>query len=267
MIYDCFNFFDELDLLEIRFNILSPVVDRFIVVESNQTFNGKEKPLFFNENRDRFKEWEDKIIHYITTDFHTNEHIYQKALASPNTGPNKEHYWVREFYQKEELIIPLLPICNDDDIICVSDVDEIWNPKISFEGLDFNGKVYKPILEGRALWVDVPTTQHFSDWTGTRIGQFKILNQFGPNHFRTERECPSIAMLGESEPAGWHFSWLIKHADKWGDSHPDNIGRFNRAKNHIEINSSDVISTDFSRLPQYLKDNKQKWINLFYDKF
>jgi beta-1,4-mannosyl-glycoprotein beta-1,4-N-acetylglucosaminyltransferase len=130
-IYDCFYFFDELDLLEIRLNILDNYVDQFVLVEAKETFNGKPKPLFYEQNKDRYTKWNHKIKHYVVEDFPNNRIILEKALASPNTG-NKEHWWVREFYQKESLINALTD-CSDDDLIFISDVDEIWNPDINFK--------------------------------------------------------------------------------------------------------------------------------------
>ena len=65
MIYDCFPFFNELDLLEIRLNELSGVVDRFVLSEAELTHNGDRKPLYFNEHKDRFAKFADKIIHII----------------------------------------------------------------------------------------------------------------------------------------------------------------------------------------------------------
>ena len=50
-IFDTFIFFNELDLLTLRFNALDDVVDKFVLVESTKTFQGKNKPLFFNENK------------------------------------------------------------------------------------------------------------------------------------------------------------------------------------------------------------------------
>ncbi|MDR1700993.1 MAG: glycosyl transferase GT17 family protein, partial [Lachnoclostridium sp.] len=67
MIYDCFLFFNELDLLDIRFNILDPVVDRFVIAEATRTFTNNEKLLYFAENRERYAQFLDKII-YIKID-------------------------------------------------------------------------------------------------------------------------------------------------------------------------------------------------------
>ena len=61
-IFDVFTFYNELDLLELRMNILGDSVDYFVINEANITFTGKPKPLYFAENRKRFKKWEDKII-------------------------------------------------------------------------------------------------------------------------------------------------------------------------------------------------------------
>ena len=63
-IYDCFNFFNELDILEIRLNVLYEHVDYFVIVESSITHSGEEKPFYFEENKERYSKFLDKIIHY-----------------------------------------------------------------------------------------------------------------------------------------------------------------------------------------------------------
>ena len=63
MIYDCFTFFNELDLLEIRLNILNDYVDKFVLVEATRTQNNKEKKLYYEENKERFAKFKDKVIH------------------------------------------------------------------------------------------------------------------------------------------------------------------------------------------------------------
>ena len=54
MVYDCFSFFNELDLLEIRLNVLKDVVDKFVLVEATRTHTGRPKPLYYEENKARF---------------------------------------------------------------------------------------------------------------------------------------------------------------------------------------------------------------------
>jgi len=65
-VFDSFIFFNELDLLELRLNILNDVVDYFVLTESPWTVSGNEKPLYYQENKDRFKKFNHKIIHNIT---------------------------------------------------------------------------------------------------------------------------------------------------------------------------------------------------------
>ena len=68
MIYDCFSFFNELDLLEIRLATLDRVVDRFVISESNFTHRGIPKPLYYKDNESRFAKFRSKIIHVVSPD-------------------------------------------------------------------------------------------------------------------------------------------------------------------------------------------------------
>lgn len=250
MIYDCFYFFNELDLLEIRLNILNNYVDKFILVEATETFNGKSKKLIYKDNIEKFKDFNHKIIHYIVDDYPDNKEIYNKALNSPNTG-NKEHWWMREFYQKESLLKPL-SIANDNDLIFISDIDEIWNPKIDYSFIS-DDNVYKPIQTARPFYLNYKSNQPFSDWTGTRVGLMKTVKKYGPNHFRTEAFVQSKPILN----GGWHFSWLTRSENKWDDRHPDNKNRFNSVCSYS-------YWKDETDLPEYLKDNKKKYKHLFF---
>ena len=66
MKYDLFYIFDELDLMEIRMEILDKYVDYFVIVEATITFMGESKPLYFQENESRFSKWkqsEKNIVH------------------------------------------------------------------------------------------------------------------------------------------------------------------------------------------------------------
>ena len=54
MVYDSFQFFNELDILLLRMHILNDVVDRFVISESTVTFSGDKKPLFYEENKGMF---------------------------------------------------------------------------------------------------------------------------------------------------------------------------------------------------------------------
>ena len=85
MIYDCFTFFNELDLLEIRLNILDEHVDYFVLAECTETFSGIEKPLYYEENKERFSKWSHKIIHHINEKIQAPDPFqrahYQKEMS------------------------------------------------------------------------------------------------------------------------------------------------------------------------------------------
>ena len=63
MIYDCFIFNNEIELLDLRLNILSPFVDKFIITDGDTTFSGNPKESVYLKNKERFSKWEEKIIH------------------------------------------------------------------------------------------------------------------------------------------------------------------------------------------------------------
>ena len=119
MIYDCFSFFNELDLLEIRLNILKGAVDRFVLVEATRTYRGKAKPLYFADNKKRFAPFLDKIIHVVVDDFAPVE----SYIASPSSDP-KRWAWAYEDYQRHAISRGLAAL-GDDDVLIVSDLDEI----------------------------------------------------------------------------------------------------------------------------------------------
>ena len=91
-IVDCFTFYNELDLLTYRLNILNDTVDYFVLVESTHSFVGKEKPLFYQENKHLFEKFNHKIIHIIVDDF---PHKY------PNIDFEKKEQWINERFQRD----------------------------------------------------------------------------------------------------------------------------------------------------------------------
>ncbi len=84
MIYDTFLFHGEGDILELRLNILGDVVDKFVICEANQSFNEQPCPSYYLANKDRYKKWEDKIIHY-QFDLMEDQDLVEQARNSPNT--------------------------------------------------------------------------------------------------------------------------------------------------------------------------------------
>lgn len=107
MITDGFMFFNELELLEIRLNELSSVVDRFILVETRETFSFRPKPLFYYENRARFKRFWDRIDHHVIDRF-----------------PVRDSPWAAERTQRDQIGRAFGDGDPEDLLIC-SDLDEI----------------------------------------------------------------------------------------------------------------------------------------------
>ena len=136
MTYDLFTFNGEYDLLEIRFNVLGPFVDKFIIVEGVETFSGNVRPLYWIErDRDRFEEWEDKI-EYIIPNYGEDELIMEMMVNRPYVD---QLPFKKAFYQKESLR-NALEDAQDDDLVIYGDADEVINPDI-LDSID--DKVYK----------------------------------------------------------------------------------------------------------------------------
>ena len=124
-IYDCFMFYDEDVILDLRLNILNEYIDYFVIVESKFFHNGKKRKLRFDiENYSKFR---DKII-YIIQDNQPSG--IQEILKSDDEGAisAKEinNALLRENSQRD-LISQGLKMANDNDLILISDVDEIPN--------------------------------------------------------------------------------------------------------------------------------------------
>ena len=195
-VFDCVIFFNEVDLLKIRLNILDKFVDYFVICESNYDHRGKHKKLNFDIKN--FKKFEKKIIYVILEKF-----------------PEKLNAWQRQDYQRDFLINGLNK-ADSNDIILFSDVDEIPNLEINIDkiikNLDkigiFNQKVFYFKLNLRVM--------DYTTWEGTRILLKKNLQSFSwlrsnvklknlkYNFWRIDK----FKKIYEINDGGWHFSFL-----------------------------------------------------------
>lgn len=122
-IIDTFIFYNELQLLEYRLSILYDIVDYFIIVESKYTFMGINKKLYYDENKNKFEKFKDKIIHIVVEDI---------KYSNPNI--NKREQWLNETYQRNCIKTGLYKLdIKDEDIIIISDIDEIPNRDILYK--------------------------------------------------------------------------------------------------------------------------------------
>ena len=114
MIIDCFTFYNELNMLKFRFKELYEYVDYFILVEATTTFVGNNKELYFKNNKNMFSNYLDKVIHIIVDDM-----------------PKDENPWVDEKFQRNCIQRGIKKLkLKDDDILIISDCDEIINTKV-----------------------------------------------------------------------------------------------------------------------------------------
>ena len=107
-IYDCFSYWDEDLLLDLRLNLLNKYVDYFVIIKGNKTWQNKPKKLKFS--LENFKKFKDKIIYVQVQDM-----------------PDGDNPYLRENYQRNS-ITRGIKNAKDDDIILISDLDEIPNP-------------------------------------------------------------------------------------------------------------------------------------------
>jgi len=185
MVYDCFTFFNELDLLEIRLNVLSGVADKFVLVEADRTFSNKKKPFYFDENKERYKKFFSKIIHI-------------KIMEYPET----KDAWDMEYYQRNQIARGLLG-CSSDDVVLISDLDEIPNPTIITRYRKSGTGICK--LKQVAFYYYLNYQKCITKyWNPAKIMRYKeiISNNYTPQKIRMENNCKTI------RNAGWHFSYL-----------------------------------------------------------
>jgi beta-1,4-mannosyl-glycoprotein beta-1,4-N-acetylglucosaminyltransferase len=194
-IIDGVTFYNELDLLTYRLNILNDVVDYFIIVESTHTFVGNPKPLFFEENKQKFVQFSHKIIHIIVDDF---------PFKAPNINYQNSEQWVNENFQRYAIHRGLDKIqLNDEDCIMVSDLDEIPDPDV----LKCNRDGNKPITVAKfgmdLYYYNLVSKFDNYLWSHPGISTYKSFKELGLT-CQTLRfhNCECIY------PAGWHLSYF-----------------------------------------------------------
>lgn len=207
MVYDCFQFFNELDILKLRLHVMSPVVDRFVISEATETFSGMKKPLYYEENKEMFAQFQDKIIHVVVDD----------------TPEGYTHD--RDTFQKNAVGRGLQG-CQDDDIIIFSDLDEIPNPKRVEEIIaDCEaGKVYHLAqrlfycylnmeeVSGNLLAYcgEFPGVEQ-RKWLGSKICRYSLAKTMPLGELRWPK-CKEFGIRVEN--GGWHFGYMGGSGEK-----------------------------------------------------
>ena len=131
-IFDCFMYFDEEMILDLRLNILNKYVDYFVIVESIFTHRGEKKELKFNPNK--FGQFKDKIIYLIYNQVPKNLEIINKEDTEKEKSDKLIMNAIFRENEQRNFLERGLENAKDEDVILISDVDEIPN----LDNLDFN---------------------------------------------------------------------------------------------------------------------------------
>ena len=218
-IFDCFMYFDEDVILDVRLNTLHKYVDYFIIVESSFTHKGDKRDLKFN--LDNFSKFKDKIIYLI----YDKEPIQVDPINKGDDENLKNHKSIfnasyRENSQRN-FIIEGIKNAADDDFILVSDIDEIPN----LENVNFKDFKEKLIFFNQEMFyyrfnLKLPNY----NWVGTKACKKKHLQSpqwlrnikdkkypfYRFDTFFSETKFSNIRFINEG---GWHFTNL-KSADE-----------------------------------------------------
>lgn len=245
-VWDVFYFLNELEMLEIRLNILNDYVDKFVIIEATENFAGEPHELMFEKNKERFVKWKDKIIYYVVDDFPNDNEIMSITLSSPCIGDG-EHWWVREFYIKESAKKALKGL-NDDDIVFVSDIDEVWNPKLTYNPK--GGEVIKPKQLPYLYYLNQRTDEDWLGWTGTTCCRYETIKNGILNHIKTD----GMQEFTVVHNGGWHFNAIQGKEFKINSYHSPQVNTQEDFKRR-EIN----LRKEENDLPEYILTNKEQW--------
>jgi beta-1,4-mannosyl-glycoprotein beta-1,4-N-acetylglucosaminyltransferase len=294
-IFDCFMYFDEEVVLDLRLNTLDRYIDYFVIVESTFTHRGDKRNLKFNHKK--FEKFKDKII-YLTFDKEPDgiEVVYE----NDNEGEKSRKYILnaakRENGQRNHIANGLYK-ASFEDLILISDVDEIPNlEEIKLENLKEKILMFQQDMFYYKFDLKLPNMV----WSGTKGCRKKDL--LSPQWLRNIKDKKyslfrldiifskikynSIKFI---KNGGWHFSNIkspeeIEHKLKSYlhhrefDEEPlssdqiDNIIKNKQAIYDLKVDKtvnkvgsgSKLINYNFDKLPIYLKKNKEnykKWLD------
>ena len=260
MIYDSFRFYNEFDILEIRLEEHWEIVDKFVLVEAPFTQSYIPKPLYYKENKDKFKKYWEKIvpIEILGSSFHRTRHNYNDRLQ-------RNDFKVQLDY-------------NDDDIFILSDVDEILNSRVVREK-----NLFEQVSQHDAIQVNLSLHHYYVNyvvegfqWVGPVISTGKLLRESKVSQLRKSAKARMWDVSIDN--AGWHFSWMggiERITDKmYTLCNKDLIVEY-LAKMDFETRIKEGITFDYLtdghkltldnniKLPKYLEDNREKFSYMF----
>ena len=238
-IFDCFTFFNELDLLEFRLKLLDKQVDYFVIAESNLTHSRQMKPYNFPEAKERFRPWQHKII-YIPVKQNVEGLVFEEQKKyNPGSAA-----WKLENGQRNELL-KATNYMEDTDMVLLSDLDEIPSPLAIKKAISFSKPVAFSMLF-HYYYINCQGAKKDRWWKGCIAATARQFKEITPQVLRNNRDMyPSL------ENAGWHFSFLggaEKIRQKLLAFAHTEFGRDEYINNkHIEeaiVNGEDILNLD-----------------------
>ena len=290
-IFDCFMFYDEEMMLDLRLNYLNDYVDKFVIVESSYTHSGESRKLLFNEKK--FEKFRDKIIYLVLSE--QPENLLQIKDSDSFNKKNSGYHLnalKRENFQRNA-IIKGLASAKPDDLIIISDVDEIPN----LENNELTNCKNKIILFKQKIYnykFNLELKSH--EWFGSRacsknnlISPQWLRNIKPKNYplwrldvFFSNNKYINIKFI---ENGGWHFSNLKSPAEldkkmrtflhhREYDLNPlgekkiqdiienkKTIYNLKADKKQDKLDGAQSLTiSNINELPQYIQKNKDKYI-------
>ena len=230
MIYNCVPFYNELDLLELRLHTMSSYVDKFIICEMDTTHSCLEKSFYFEENKNRFKEFESKIVHL-------------KA-----TSPKDTNAWVNENYQRNFIKEWLDQNCQDNDLIILQDADEVLRE--NFPDIIKDVDTSQPLItqvDFYRYYINAEIIGADKTWSSGPIVNYSFLKQ-NTNISLTDLRGlhPYLRSINRVlNNCGWHFTFL-------GGAEAIS----NKIKAYAHQESNNQFTTDITRLEVALQNNQ-----------
>ena len=235
-IYDCFTFYNENELVKLRFKELYDQVDNFVVVEANQTFTNRPKP--WNFDIDNYPEYADKIIYIQVEDM-----------------PNSSNPWDNEEFQRNA-IMRGLESADDDDIVIISDADEIPRPSVidSLRESDQTIFAFRMALFNFKFNYMRKNPGQYDIWA--MAGRYSIFNDIKPDAFRSLRFQFMQAPYNYKndgceviEHGGWHFGYMGDNEYLKDKAQSFSHQEVNRPEflEHIDVESSIAERKEWNR--------------------
>lgn len=263
MIWSLTPMFNELDVLEIRLAELETVVDIFVIAESTVTYSGQEKPLHFEENKERFAPWMDKIRYIVVDDSPMEVKAAEPWQALEACDSDR---WARENHQRDALRRGLDDL-EDDDLVLLSDMDEIPFAR-TVERVKLEHPIMRPRLPLHVMYLNwrwklppIPVIARFMSG--------KLVKEASPQALRIA-EGIAYGNPMNREGLGWHLSYLggveaIQHKLRSAAHHEIDAPPYNE-RSHIARcmqTGADLFgrsdkqceSVPLAALPGYVQDN------------